>query len=84
MLFISLHKDRGAIKTARSNNYSELKNNPIETSEEKLYEAIIEKSIEGGRLTNQAPFGTKGGRGVADGVCIHTRYTCGVDTPPRA
>jgi len=46
VLFISLHKDRGAIKTARSNNYSELKNNPIETSEEKLYEAIIEKSLE--------------------------------------
>lgn len=47
VLFISLYKDKdGTIKTERANNYYELVYNPIEMSEEKLYEAIIEKSLE--------------------------------------
>jgi len=46
ILFISLYKNNiGEIKTARSNSYSALKNNPIEESEEKLYAAIIKKSM---------------------------------------
>ena len=47
VLFLSLCKENcGIIRTARSNSYSKLKNNPIEISEEKLYETIINKSLE--------------------------------------
>lgn len=47
-LFISLYKNNnGQIETSRSNSYSTLENNPIEASEEKLYDAVVEKSSEG-------------------------------------
>ncbi len=46
-LFISLKKaDNGEIVTARAAKYSSLENNPIEASEEKLYDAIVKKSME--------------------------------------
>ncbi|MDR2570043.1 MAG: ATP-binding protein [Oscillospiraceae bacterium] len=46
VLFISLSKDEaGGIKAARSYDYSTLENNPIEASEENLYNAIVRKSL---------------------------------------
>jgi AAA15 family ATPase/GTPase len=48
VLFISLHKnEKGEIKTARASRYSELIVNPIETAEENLFNAVVEKSMEG-------------------------------------
>jgi len=47
VLFISLRRSQdGEIKTARASKYSLLEHNSIETAEEKLFNAVIEKTME--------------------------------------
>jgi len=46
VLFISLYKEDGMIKTSRATNYSSLPNNAIEMSEEKLLYTVVEKAME--------------------------------------
>ena len=46
VLFISLYKKEGIVKSSTANNYSSLQNNAIEASEEKLYEAVVEDALE--------------------------------------
>ena len=45
VLFISLYKEDGQIKTTRATGYSALENNGIEESEEKLYDAVVKKAL---------------------------------------
>jgi len=44
--FVSLYKSDGVIKTSIADSYSSLQVNPIEASEQKLYEAVVEKALE--------------------------------------
>jgi len=46
VLFVSLYKEDGIVKSFTANSYSSLQNNAIEASEEKLYEAVVEDALE--------------------------------------
>jgi AAA15 family ATPase/GTPase len=46
VLFVSLYKEDGIVKSTTANSYSSLQNNAIEASEEKLYEAVVEDALE--------------------------------------